>query len=182
MRSFAVLVLALSAGCGLVEGGGLAETPDSGGSDATFFDVAPQEAGSDTSFPDDAAADVADDVITNLDAGTDAPFDAPIEAGPVLTVTGGTYALYGADAGVCSMNGGAGTTFQLLNQRDASVDLVWVDPNCVELPYGVVAPLGSKTQGTYVNHVWRIRNDGDKKFLAEFVLQSGAASYVVTVH
>lgn len=181
MRTLALLVLTLGSGCGLVEGGGLAETPDSGGSDATLFDVAPHEAGSDTSFPDDAAADVADDAITALDAGTDAPIDAPIDAGPALTITGGSYSLHGPDASACS-GSGAPTTFQLVNQRDASVDLVWVNAACLESSYGVVAPLGSHTQGTFVNHVWRIRNDADKAFLAEFVLESGPASYVVTVH
>jgi len=183
MRIPWLVALALITGCELAEGGGLAEAPEAGGSDAAS-EVGSQDASVDTSFPD-AVADSNDDVATNLDAGSDAPADAPVdapaEAGPVLTITGGTYTLRGPDAGVCSANGAA-TNFQLVNSRDASVDLVWVNYGCVEAPYGVIAPLGTQNQPTFVNHVWRVRNDADKKFLAEFVLQSGAASYTVTVH
>ena len=183
MRGSWLAALALITGCELAEGGGLAEAPEGGGSDATL-DAEPGDASGDASFPD-AVADANDDAVTDLDAGVDAPFDAaldaPAEAGPVLTFTGGTYVLHGPDAGVCSTNG-AGTSFKLINDRDASVDLMWVNYACVEVSYGVIQPLGTTTLGTYVNHVWRVRNDADKSFLAEFVLQSGAASYTVTVH
>lgn len=178
MRIPWLLVLALSAGCELAEGGGLAKPADGAASDVTLESGA-ADADVDTSTSD--ASDEGVDAPWTPDTGVDAPYDAGVDAGPVLTITGGTYTLRGADAGVCSV-GGAPTSFQLVNDRDASVDLVWADYTCAEVAYGVVAPLGSKNQGTFVNHVWRIRNDADKKFLAEFVLQSGAANYTVTVH
>jgi hypothetical protein len=177
-------LLALSVGCELAQGGGLAGSPDAGDNADATLDAEPGDASLETSFPD-APADDGGDANVGSDAAVDAPFDAgvdaPFEAGPVLTFSGGTYALHGADAGICSTNGAA-TSLQLINDRDAAVDLFWVNYGCTEASYGVVQPLGTTTVGTYVNHVWRVRNDSDKKFLAEFVLLNGGASYMVTVH
>ncbi len=133
----------------------------------------------------DATPDVATDAPQQTDAVTDAPaeaaYDAGVDAGPIVTITGGPYTLLDLDAGVCSMNANTATAFDLTNDRDASVDLIWVDYMCAEQPYGVIAPMGMQPQGTYVTHVWRIRNQTDSAFLAEFVLNA-AGTYAVTVH
>jgi len=160
----------LASGCSLDDAGLLGELPD---------------AEVDAVVPDSGSADVAVDGPATVDAALDAPaeaeYDAGVEAGPILTITGGSYTLLGLDAGVCSLNGNTATSFQLTNDRDASVDLIWVDYSCNEQPYGVIAPLNTKPQGTYVTHVWRIRNDSDSAFLAEFVLNA-VGTYTVTVH
>jgi hypothetical protein len=133
----------------------------------------------------DATPDVATDAPQGTDASTDAPadaaYDAGVDAGPIITITGGPYTLLGLDAGVCSMNANTPTAFALTNDRDASVDLIWVDYMCAEQPYGVIVPLGVQPQPTFVTHVWRIRNQSDSAFLAEFVLNA-AGTYAVTVY
>lgn len=176
----AVLGFLLVAGCALDESGLLGGAqPDAG------FDAPSVDGNADAVGTPDAFADALDDaavVDAPLDSPTiDAPYDAGADAQPVLTITGGSYALLGLDAGLCSLNANTATSFALTNDRDASIDLVWVDYACNEQPYGTFAPLGGKTQGTYVTHVWRIRNDADKAFLAGFVLDS-AATYTVAVH
>jgi hypothetical protein len=173
-----LLVLGALVGCGLDEGG-LLETQDAAMNDG----VAP-----DVSVNDVALVDVAD--ASTVDAPVDAPpdlsvIDAPVDAndggGPILTITGGTYTLLGEDAGVCSMNANTAASFQLVNDHATPVDLVWVDYACAEQPYGTIASNGQKNQNTYVTHVWRVRNDSDKAFLAGFVLGS-ANAFTVTVH
>jgi hypothetical protein len=171
-------LLAVLAGCSLDESG-LGSGGFEAGVDASFIEAsvdAPSiDAPDDTSPPVDAAPEA------SLDAGVDAPVDAPVEAGPILTITGGTYTLLGLDAGVCSTSASTAASFVLTNDRDAAVDLVWVDYTCNESAYGTIASGGNKTQGTYVTHVWRVRDDGTKAFLAGFRLDS-ANTFAVTVH
>ena len=75
----------------------------------------------------------------------------------------------------------AAINFQLQNDRDASVDLIWVNYQCGEQKYATVAPSGNANQSTYVNHVWRVRNTSDQAFLAEFILTQ-QQTYTVTMH
>lgn len=177
MRRFLLLIIV--AGCGIDESGLLDVTPDSSPDVSSFDAPFATDAGVDAPIvdatPDTTTVDVA------IDAPPEASIDAGVEAGPILTITGGSYTLLGLDAGLCSQSGNTATSFQLTNDRDASIDLVWVDYSCAEQAYGTFAPLGGKTQGTYVTHVWRIRNDADKAFLAGFVLNS-ASTFNVTVH
>jgi hypothetical protein len=160
-------------GCGLDESGMLQAH------DAAVIDV--------VITPDVVATDVAIDVAPPVDAGSDvtiedvAVIDAPVDAGPILTITGGTYTLVDEDAGVCSLTANNAASFQLVNDHSSPVDLVWVDYACAEQPYGTIAVNGQKNQGTYVTHVWRVRNDSDKSFLAGFVLNS-ANAFTVTLH
>jgi hypothetical protein len=100
---------------------------------------------------------------------------------PALTVTGGSYTLLDSDAGVHSISSAAGASFTLLNESDASVDLKWVDYSGAEQSYGTVAAGANVNQGTYVTHVWNVRNDADGGFLGGFVLSSPDA-FTVTVH
>jgi VHL beta domain/Stigma-specific protein, Stig1 len=102
---------------------------------------------------------------------------------PALTVTGGTYTLLDSDAdgGVRSISSAAGASFTLLNESDASVDLKWVDYSGAEQSYGTLAAGANLNQGTYVTHVWNVRNDADGGFLGGFVLDSPNA-FTVTVH
>jgi hypothetical protein len=170
------IVLGVVSGCALEEGGLL---PGDASYD-TAFDAPTHDATVDAN-----AADAVTDALQATDAVADAPaeatYDAGVEAGPIVTITGGPYTLLGVDAGVCSMNANTPTAFDLTNDRDASVDLIWVNYTCGEQPYGVIVPLGMQPQSTYVTHVWRIRNQAVNAFLAEFVLNA-AGTYAVTVH
>jgi hypothetical protein len=171
----------LAAGCGLDESG-IFDSQDG----APLDDVADVQPANDVTA-NDVAVDVA-----SLDAGVDviadvAPLDvittidAPFDAGPILTITGGTYTLLAEDAGVCSLNANTATSFDLVNDHATPVDLVWVDYACAEQAYGTLLVNGQKNQNTYVTHVWRVRNDSDKAFLGGFVLGS-AGPFTVTVH
>jgi hypothetical protein len=179
--------LSLRSGCAfigfvVVAGCSLDETGLRGQQDGETLDAFDELITTNDASTDATAMDVTTDAHPDvaIDAPPDAPFDAGSEAGPIVTITGGPYTLLDLDAG-CSLNSNVATSFVLTNDRDASVDLVWVDFGCAEQPYGTIAPLGMHNQGTYVTHVWRIRNDADKAFLASFVLNS-SATYSVTVH
>ncbi len=175
-----LLVLLASAACGLEESG-LLESHDSGGPDVATPDVATNDVTSptDSGTPDVVADDSPADVV-EIDANDAAP-DSGYDAGPILTISGGTYQLLALDSGVCSTSGSTAASFTITNDRDAAIDLVWVDYSCAEQAYGTINPNASKNQGTYVTHVWRVRNDSDKAFLAGFVLNS-ANAFSVTVH
>lgn len=140
--------------------------------------------GSDASIPTTDAQPTVD--ASEPDAtGTDAALDADgplVDAGgldagtPAITITGGPY---GTDAGACS-GSGAGTSFKLTNQHGTTIDFYWINPSCAELPYGKLNDGANFVQGTYQNHVWRVRNDADKAILGEFVL-TGPGPYDVVV-
>lgn len=102
---------------------------------------------------------------------------------PALTATGGSYTLFDSegDGGVRSTGSAQGASFTLLNESDASVDLKWVDYSGVEQSYGTLAAGANLNQGTYVTHVWNVRNDADGGYLGGFVLNSPDA-FTVTVH
>jgi hypothetical protein len=179
-RTALALAILASAGCSLEEIGLMQGTADSGGLDAgdevtppldSGDEVGPNDAADDSST-DDAAGDVVLDTAGGDGAG---------DAGPIITVTGGSYTLDGDDAGVCSSNQGQGIGFTLVNQHGSSVDLIWVDPQCAEHLYATVASGNSVVQGTYINHVWRVRETLGQAFLAEFILTQNK-TYTVTIH
>ena len=180
-------VIFLASGCALEEVG-LAPGGDEGGAlDATFDtsapDVNPPDAPVDATgdATGDAALDATGDATADgaLDAGIDAPVK---DAGPILEIGPGTYDLLTEDGGVCSGNSGSSIQFQLTNERDASVDLIWVNYQCVEQLYAqVLGGAAPVNQQTYVNHVWRVRNTADQAFLGEFRLTQ-ATTYTVIVH
>lgn len=176
------LFFAILAGCGLEEAGSYEAGDAAPGDDVVVVapdaqaDIVQQDVANDA-----GVIDVVQQDTTVIDAPAEAAVEAGYDAGPILTITGGTYMLLGADAGACSINSNTPTSFQLLNDRDAAVDLVWVDFSCNETGYGTIAAGGQKNQGTYETHVWRIRNDADKAFLAGFVLGS-TGPFTVTVH
>jgi hypothetical protein len=171
-----LLVVGALAGCGIDESGLLA-AQDGAVNDVALPDVVANDVV--TSDVTDAGVDVTQQDAP-IDVATDAPIDVGVDAG-ILTITGGTYTLVDEDAGVCSQNANNAASFQLVNDRAAPVDLVWVDYQCAEQPYGTILANAQKNQGTYVTHVWRVRNDADKAFLAGFVLNS-ANAFTVTVH
>jgi hypothetical protein len=172
-----LLILVTLAGCALDENGLFTAQDAAPSSDVVLSDVQ----ANDVVTTNDAGADVTQQDVAIADAPAEAAIEAGYDAGPILTITGGTYTLLALDAGACSMNSNTPTSFQLVNDRDAAVDLVWVDYTCNENAYGTIAAGGQKTQGTYETHVWRVRNDADKAFLAGFVLGS-TGPFTVTVH
>jgi len=175
-------LLLVIGGCSLDEIG-LAPFGPGGGMDSSVLDSGGDDSSLNDATTDAVTANDAPDDSTITDAGVvdTGALDTGVDAGPVITITGGTYTLDGVDAGVCSGNNGSSIIFQLQNQRDASVDLIWVNFQCGEQVYATVAPSGSANQQTYVNHVWRVRNSSNQAFLAEFILTQ-QATYTVTMH
>ncbi len=176
--------LLLVAGCSL-DGVGLMGPPGSDGPDSSFVEAGDEGTPPLDAAPDDAPAlDAPDDAPAAVDAGMDdgvADAAPEADAGPALTITGGNYDLLDEDGGVCSGNSGNTVNFQLQNDRDAAVDLIWVNYQCGEQKYGTVPAGGNRTQQTYINHVWRIRNTQDQAFIAQYRL-TGNGAFTVTVH
>ncbi len=175
-----LLLVAMLVGCGIDESG-LLETSDGAPNDVSVLDVgtkdvtvdvASNDAGVDVERQDDAQVDV---VVV------DAPPEATVDAGPILTITGGNYTILDLDSGLCSQTSNTAASLTVANDRDAAVDLVWVNFQCGEQGYGTINSGGQTNVNTYVTHVWRVRNDADKSLLAQFVLNSGG-SFTATVH
>ena len=165
-------------GCGIDEVGLRGEdeaSSDVGPVEAAGDDVTQSDA-SDASSNDVVVEDVSSDVIA-----FDAPQEADADAGPILTITGGSYTLLGPDAGACSVNSNQAASFQIVNDRTAPIDLYWVDFACAEKTYGTIPSNGQASHTTYVTHVWRVRNSSDQAFLASFVLNSPNA-YTIDVN
>lgn len=179
MRHWFVLVLV--AGCALDENGLV-----------SFDGGAPESNAPDTSVVADATDDVTTpasdggivDATTDVKSIVDATVDVtPPPPPPIIAIEGGTYTIDGPDSGACSSsnNTGASIELELQNDRDASVDLLWVSYQCDEVFYHTVTPTNNVMQQTYVNHVWRVRDTASQTFLAEFVLTQ-PQTYLVTMH
>jgi hypothetical protein len=204
MRAFVFVLSAMIAGCGL-EVEGLVEG-DGGATDARQT-VPPRDGEpSDGKIPPGRDSSSSDAPSPPPDGGADAPRDAlpdgppdsppkdapeeksmMPETGPDaapdggIDITGGSYTILPTDSGECSTSGTTATSFTLYNDRTASVDLDWISYSCKETNYGTIAAGGSHPQGTYVTHVWLIRDHASKAALYEFVLDA-AGTYTVTVH
>lgn len=74
-------------------------------------------------------------------------------------------------SGLCSMSGPA-TTWVVTNNRRRPVTLHWVDFACNEARYGEIAPGATYEQGTFVTHVWRVRDSADGHLITEVVLDA----------
>ena len=173
-----VVLAALLVGCGIDESGLLDEHE-------AASDVGPVEAaGNDVTQSDAADASPIDVVVVDAPPDViafDAPQEAASDAGPILTITGGSYTLLALDAGACSVSSNQAASFQIVNDRSASIDLYWVDFTCAEKSYGTIQSNGQASLGSYVTHVWRVRNTSDQAFLASFVLNSPNA-YTIDVN
>lgn len=56
-------------------------------------------------------------------------------------------------------SGGPATTLFVVNATDGSVELFWLDHSGNARSYGTVEPGGTKQQGTYAGHSWRIQTE-----------------------
>jgi len=174
-------MLLLGAGCALDQVG---LAPDGSAAADASLDAtvdAPQEG--DAASPKDASDDA-----PLLDAPADDAADVNVpdaaDAGPILTINGGTYDLLDPDAGLCSPSSSTSIDFQTVDDRDASIDLDWVSfqtSGCNDVFYQTIPSGFSGVQQTYVGHVWRVRDHASQSLLGEFRLTQ-AATYTVMVH
>lgn len=103
----------------------------------------------------DAGGDGAD--VRYVDQGPPPVVDAEVPEGDATL------------SGLCSMSGPA-TTWVVTNTRRRPVTLYWVDFACNEARYADIAPGATYQQGTFVTHVWRVRDTGDGHLITEVVL------------
>lgn len=61
----------------------------------------------------------------------------------------------------CSLNTGVPATVNFTNTINSIVDIIWVDPQCVEHVITQLAPGSSVSQSTYKNDVWLSRKADD---------------------
>jgi hypothetical protein len=81
----------------------------------------------------------------------------------------------------CSTSGGAVTNITFKNNfTDRTVVTWWVDNSCVERKYATIAPGQSQTQGTFVGHPWRLRDDKGK-WIKDYPGNTSAADTTVEV-
>jgi FtsP/CotA-like multicopper oxidase with cupredoxin domain len=67
----------------------------------------------------------------------------------------------------CSLNNNVPATINFTNSSSFAVNLIWVDPNCVESVTRQILPGTSHTQSTFKNDVWRTRRVSDNSMYSE---------------
>jgi FtsP/CotA-like multicopper oxidase with cupredoxin domain len=67
----------------------------------------------------------------------------------------------------CSLNTGIPATINFTNSSSNALDVIWVDPGCVEHTVTQIAPGASNSQSTYKNDVWRTRKATDHSLVTE---------------
>jgi FtsP/CotA-like multicopper oxidase with cupredoxin domain len=67
----------------------------------------------------------------------------------------------------CSLNTGIPASINFTNSSSNALDVIWVDPGCVEHIITQIAPGASNSQSTYKNDVWRTRKATDHNLVTE---------------
>lgn len=176
-----LLFVPCAAGCGSSGGGPLL---GDGGGDGAFDDGTTH----DHTEPEDHNGP---DTMPPTEGSTpDSPLDTGVkggcslnDAGPeasVLSLTGGPCTMVGAKATSCSASSTMAASFQVLNDSDASVDIVWVDYSCAKVPKGTVSAGGAFAECGFSDSTWEILKDSDKSYIGGFYLE-GNDVYTVTV-
>ena len=73
----------------------------------------------------------------------------------------------------CSVTTGAGVTLNIKNTCSNPVDVYWVDYQCGEKKYLTIQSGTTQAQGTYVGHVWRVRDAASGALVAEIQAPTG---------
>ena len=102
--------------------------------------------------------------------------DLPPELGPLPTRTPGPTP---TGAPRCSTGAGGACALVFDNRRRRAVTTYWVDFGCKELAYATIPGGQQQRQGTYVGHVWRVRDSVDGELLAEAVAEAGERTVVL---
>jgi hypothetical protein len=102
--------------------------------------------------------------------------DLPPELGPLPTRTPGPTP---TGAPRCSTGAGGACALVFDNRRRRAVTTYWVDFGCKELAYATIPGGQQQRQGTYVGHVWRVRDSIDGELLAEAVAEAGEKTVVL---
>jgi len=102
--------------------------------------------------------------------------DLPPELGPLPTRTPGPTP---TGAPRCSTGAGGACALVFDNRRRRAVTTYWVDFGCKELAYATIPGGQQQRQGTYVGHVWRVRDSIDGELLAEAVAEAGERTVVL---
>jgi M6 family metalloprotease-like protein/CSLREA domain-containing protein len=100
----------------------------------------------------------------------DAAGNSAASATFTLTVTGSSQ--------LCSTGGGSSASVQFVNNSSVAVNVYWVNFSCQEVLYRTLQPGASYTQGTFVNHPWRVRNVQTGAVMGEFNT-SGNMTYTI---
>lgn len=77
---------------------------------------------------------------------------------------------FGAPGTACSPSTGEAASITFVNATGEAGTVYWVDFQCREVSYGDIPPGGEKGQGTFVGHIWRLRNSAGQ-FRGEVVVE-----------
>jgi hypothetical protein len=162
-------------GCG---GSDDSSIPDAS-QDSTTFDGGGDHTSADQSASTDTGLDVSSgDVTGPIDTG--APEGSGTNDGGLIYITGGPSTIYPPDASACTGFSETAASFEIYDDRDASIDLVLINESCKAVPYGEVAPDVPTSVMTYTDSVWRVQDHTSKTQLGSFSLGANQA-YSVTV-
>ncbi|MBK7782075.1 MAG: hypothetical protein IPJ58_15165 [Ardenticatenia bacterium] len=102
--------------------------------------------------------------------------DLPPDLAPLPTRTPGPTP---TGAPRCSTSAGGAGILVFDNRRRQAVTTHWVDFGCKEVVYATIPGGKSQRQGTYVGHVWRVRDAASGELLAEVVAEAGELTVIL---
>lgn len=79
----------------------------------------------------------------------------------------------------CSIDSATAATIEFVNNSAVSITTYWLDFECREVEYAVVAPGTSYTQPTFVSHPWVIRDTATGALLMNVAAPTAAGTVVV---
>jgi serine/threonine protein kinase len=80
----------------------------------------------------------------------------------------------------CSAPSDEATIVDFINERDTAIDYYWVDFECNERYWGTITAYETYAQGTYVGHIWRVRDPSSGITLKEDTAISNFKTIVVS--
>jgi hypothetical protein len=160
-------------GCGGVDSGDSLD----GAADSTLMPPDDSPDGEDHSSSDVTSGG---DTTQIGDVGDSGAKDGGGCEGGTLSIAGGPCMIYPPDATPCSNYSMTMATFEIYDNRDASVDLTEINSSCQPVPSGTVMTDVPLLVTTYDKTVWQVQDHADKTVLGTFVLE-GNDSYSVTV-
>jgi len=77
--------------------------------------------------------------------------------------------------------GGPETEIEFVNQTAKDIELAWIDGDGKPVSYGAIAAGESRSQHTFVNHVWVLRDRNKKVLAATKSLGRSSSSFTLTI-
>jgi hypothetical protein len=120
---------------------------------------------SSTSGSDDASHTTTTSVATTGES-TSGERPTSTETGP-MRIGCDDLALAETEPVVCSMSGDQAMLHVVNECEDEILEMFWINTQCEEVSYGVLAPGGVFTSTSFTTHPWRVRATSDERLMVE---------------